>query len=419
MTPPSGVRPDFFKRLLDCLREDGPLEPEELIERARWSASTRFRRFPELKRAGWIAIGDKVRLGPQVGSVLVVETERRRLRLAVVTAHSDARITTHVGRERDLFPHGEAEVSRAEFRSLVEELARELLEELDSAIYPAAVVATWPARISLETGDPAPQKPPSNEWRQPRVKELLGEALGAAGFPELPIDVLNAADAEAMGEAHVGVAIDSRPVVVVRIGEGVGSGTVLRDFGLLRGRNGFAGEIGHVPVTIPPSESNVLEVELDPGAQCACGGIGHLQCYASAEAIADRLELSGDMHTRAMRLWELRTERAVGDAFKEAGEILGQALCGPVALMDPAMVVLRIDPLMQHDELLAGVRDKVQEPFRPPPDVRWGTLRDPLFPLRGAAMYGISERIEPRLEEAARKHGAAPARRLTPVGAAD
>lgn len=417
MTPREpGGDPDYLRRLFACLLQHGPLESDELIKRARWSSATRRRRFPELERDGWIRVGrEKVHLGPQVGSVLVVEVERRRLRVAAFTA--DARLVDSAGVERDLFPHGEAVLGREEFAAIVEERVRELLAKLEDPIYPAAVVATWPARISLATGEPAPQKPPSEEWRNPRVKELLGQALGAAGFPELPADVLNAADAEAMGEAHVGVAVDSRPVVVVRIGEGVGGGTVLRDSGLLRGNNGFAGELGHVPVSIPPPEDQLLKVKLQPDQECACGGTGHLQCYASAEAIADRLEPGDDdMQTRAGRIAKRGlTEREVGDAFRESGEILGQALCGPVAVMDPAMVVLRIDPLMKHEELLAGVRTKIGEPFRPPPEVRWGTLDDPFFPLQGAATYAIAKHVEPRLDEAAEQHGAPPARRLTPV----
>ncbi|SCK09013.1 Sugar kinase of the NBD/HSP70 family, may contain an N-terminal HTH domain [Streptomyces sp. WMMB 714] len=113
---------------------------------------------------------------------------------------------------------------------------------------------------------------------------------------------------------------------------GIGAAVVL-DGELLRGRRGFAGELGHVPV------------EPD-GPDCACGGSGCLEQYAGEAAMlgAAGVEASG-AGGRSAALAELQARAERGDpdalaALRRAGGALGIALAAAVNLLDPRAVVL-------------------------------------------------------------------------------
>jgi predicted NBD/HSP70 family sugar kinase/biotin operon repressor len=113
---------------------------------------------------------------------------------------------------------------------------------------------------------------------------------------------------------------------------GIGAAIVL-DGELLRGRRGYAGELGHVPV------------EPD-GPHCACGGSGCLEQYAGEAAL---LHAAGiDAHGaggRSAALASLRNRAEDGDAaalraLERAGWALGIALSAAVNMLDPRTVQL-------------------------------------------------------------------------------
>ena len=91
---------------------------------------------------------------------------------------------------------------------------------------------------------------------------LLGGALGSeVVFSE------NDANCAALAEHQWGAARGVDDFVMVTLGTGIGGG-VVADGKLVRGRSGFAGEIGHM----------VVEAR---GAPCRCGGRGCWERYAS------------------------------------------------------------------------------------------------------------------------------------------
>jgi glucokinase len=96
---------------------------------------------------------------------------------------------------------------------------------------------------------------------------LLGGALGSTlVFCE------NDANCAALCEHEWGAARGIDDFVMVTLGTGIGGG-VVADGQLVRGRSGFAGEIGHM----------VVEAR---GAACACGGFGCWERYASGGGLA-------------------------------------------------------------------------------------------------------------------------------------
>ena len=104
----------------------------------------------------------------------------------------------------------------------------------------------------------------------PGVVELaVGARLEAA--TGLPVRVDNDNTCALWGEHLLGAARDVADAVLVGLGTGIGGGLLL-DGRLVRGANGFAGEIGHMVVD-------------QAGIACVCGRTGCWERYASGSAL--------------------------------------------------------------------------------------------------------------------------------------
>lgn len=183
---------------------------------------------------------------------------------------------------------------------------------------------------------------PNLPWRN----EALGpEITGATGLPTI---VENDANAAAWGEFRFGAAANETSAVVVTVGTGIGGG-VISDGKLVRGFNGFAGEIGHI---------NLVR----DGLKCGCGLHGCWEQYASGRAltrIGQRLAAENPDRAHALLRADDGSLRSPGDltgfdiaqaahggdelalqAFTEVGTYLGWGLADVCALLDPEVIVL-------------------------------------------------------------------------------
>jgi glucokinase len=97
------------------------------------------------------------------------------------------------------------------------------------------------------------------------LQDVLGAKTGR------PVVVDNDANVAALGEVTYGAAKGARDALMVTLGTGIGGGIVLAGE-VLRGANGFAGEIGHITVQ-------------RGGPVCACGEHGHWESIASGNAL--------------------------------------------------------------------------------------------------------------------------------------
>ena len=127
------------------------------------------------------------------------------------------------------------------------------------------------------------------------VGPLLAEHVG------LPVRIDNDATCALWGEHVCGAARGADDVVLVTLGTGVGGG-LLFDGHLVRGANGFAGEIGHMVVDVG-------------GVPCVCGRRGCWERYASGTGLG-RMGRELAEAGRAPRLVEL----AGGDPRAVRGE---------------------------------------------------------------------------------------------------
>ena len=109
------------------------------------------------------------------------------------------------------------------------------------------------------------QDPPNLSWGNVDIVALFKERF------DCDVILTNDANAAALGEKHYGAAKEMDDFIVITLGTGLGSG-IFSGGRLLYGHDGFAGEMGHMPI-----ESE--------GRDCNCGNRGCLESYASAYGI--------------------------------------------------------------------------------------------------------------------------------------
>ena len=114
-------------------------------------------------------------------------------------------------------------------------------------------------------------------WRQRPLADELERLTG------LPVVVENDANAAGWAEYRFGAATEAKHMLMVTLGTGLG-GAIVLDGQLIRGGDGFAGEVAHM-IAVPD------------GQWCGCGRKGCLEQYTSGTALvrtAKRRAAAGD-----------------------------------------------------------------------------------------------------------------------------
>ena len=130
-------------------------------------------------------------------------------------------------------------------------------------------------RVPIGIGLPGLMRRDGHLAFAPNLQSASGADLGALVRESLDnesVRVENDANCAALAEHEWGAGRAVNDFVMVTLGTGIGGG-VIADGQLVRGRNGFAGEIGHM----------VVEAH---GAPCRCGGHGCWERYASGGGLA-------------------------------------------------------------------------------------------------------------------------------------
>ena len=190
------------------------------------------------------------------------------------------------------------------------------------------------------------ESPANLKWGNVKFIELMKKHF------QVPIALINDANAAALGEHQFGSAKGMNNFIVLTLGTGLGAGIVVNG-NLLYGENGYAGELGHAII-----EKN--------GRQCNCGKHGCLETYVSASGIKrtvfDLLCSSNDPSELRHMDFDNITSKMIGElgikndpiavkAFNYTGEILGIALSNLVTFFDPKAIIL-CGGLVEADELL-------------------------------------------------------------------
>jgi glucokinase-like ROK family protein len=211
-----------------------------------------------------------------------------------------------------------------------------------------------PGPVRFEAGVPV-SPPLMPGWDGFGVRELLAHEQGC------PVVVDNDVNIMAIGEGYSGVARSVPDFLFVKLGTGIGCGVHLVGE-VHRGKDGSAGDIGHIQVE-------------PTGPVCACGNVGCLEAVFGGAALArDALAAArtGRSPWLARRLAEIGAvdARHVGEAaaagdptamalIRDGGRRLGTVLAGLVSFANPSMIVIGGGLAQLGHRLLAEVRAAV------------------------------------------------------------
>lgn len=187
----------------------------------------------------------------------------------------------------------------------------------------------------------------AHSWNDFPLQDYLEQQL------DMPCIIDNNANAAALAETRVGALCEERdtrhkfePVVLyVGLGRGIGGGLVVNGK-IYHGTTCTAGEIGHLIVK-------------ENGPKCSCGGYGHLEAIASAQAISrNMIGLSVEYPeteaairritgSRAERITSEQVFRLATDGDKIAQRIVNDvhtylaiALANIVHIINPGVIIL-------------------------------------------------------------------------------
>jgi glucokinase len=202
------------------------------------------------------------------------------------------------------------------------------------------------------------------------IAGLLADRLG------LRVVADNDATCAAVAEWVLGAAAGASDALVVTLGTGIGGGLVC-DGRVMRGTNGFAGEIGHM--VVDPS-----------GPLCTCGKRGCWERFASGSGLArlareaahagrlsSVVHLAGD-DPEAVRGEHVTAAAAAGDGeaqavLDELGWWIALGLSNLALILDPEVIVLGgglVDSLALVLGVVRSTLVTMLEPGRSRPEVR-------------------------------------------------
>ncbi|MEU4226704.1 ROK family transcriptional regulator [Nonomuraea sp. NPDC026600] len=212
------------------------------------------------------------------------------------------------------------------------------------------VVAGLPAPVDFQRGC-AVRPPIMPGWDGYPVGDYLRGQFGA------PVTVDNDVNLMALGEATQETA--DTPLLVIKVGSGIGAGIVTADGSVHRGADGAAGDIGHIRAS---ARRDIV---------CRCGKFGCLEAVASHRAVlADLGIASPSFDDRLYASRELARLVADSDTsalhrIRQAAADIGEVVAMLIHTLNPRMLVLG-GPLSElQDEILSGVRAAVYEQALP------------------------------------------------------
>jgi glucokinase len=205
-------------------------------------------------------------------------------------------------------------------------------------------------------------------WNDFPLQDYLEERL------DIPCIIDNNANAAALAEVQYGAASVAehnqrgaeRVVLYVGLGRGIGGGLVVNGK-IYHGDTCTAGEIGHLFVK-------------ENGPKCSCGGYGHLEAIASAQAISRAIiglsvehpeteaAISRVTGARAERITAEQVFRLAAEGDKVAQGIvqdvhayLGIALANIVHLMNPGVIILGGQVAQAGDLLIKPLQARIHD----------------------------------------------------------
>jgi glucokinase-like ROK family protein len=180
---------------------------------------------------------------------------------------------------------------------------------------------------------------PNLQWRNVPFRKIFLDHIG------LNIYVENDANAAAIAEHLFGVARQSDDFIFVVVGIGIGGGLFLNG-NLYRGKNGFAGEVGHTPIVAEPYQN-----------PCHCGNLGCWETYANQGSLIKRIQARLESNRESIipeimakqdsplsisiikQAADERDKEAL-EALEEIGTSLGLGFASLIDIFNPEKIIL-------------------------------------------------------------------------------
>jgi len=177
-------------------------------------------------------------------------------------------------------------------------------------------------------------------WHNVQLAQLIERTFG------IPTKVENDANAAGLAEVLFGAATKFSDIFYVTVSTGIGTGIII-DRKIYHGKNGVAGEGGHV------------SIDHQSPYRCGCGTPGCIEALAAGPAMARRARVRLEQEHSAPSILrdltrgrlELISPRMIQDAaakgdriakgiLDETGFYLGVWLAGMITLLDPEAIVI-------------------------------------------------------------------------------
>lgn len=175
----------------------------------------------------------------------------------------------------------------------------------------------------------------------------------------LPVVINNDANSAGYAEWKLGPGMGTNSAVALFVGTGVG-GAIILDGKLYVGKDGVAGEVGHLVVS-------------PDGPECPCGGKGCLEQLGSGTAVQKYVERelqqgrkSSLVSTHSISGREILIAAQSGDelsieAYEEVGKWLGVAVASLANLLNVEVAILGGGAMAAHEFILPAVLKRVDK----------------------------------------------------------
>ena len=252
-----------------------------------------------------------------------------------------------------------------------------------------AIVVGLPGPVDFTTGRVV-SPPIMGSWQDFDVRAYISARIDA------PVIIDNDVNLIALAEQRISHP-DSRVLMVIKLGTGIGGGLVI-DGQVLRGARGAAGDIGHTQSTRAH------------GALCRCGHTGCVEAVAGGWALVQELTDRGLAVNNVSDVAQLVRD---GDPIatshvRAAAKAVALAAAQAVSLLNPDTLVIAGEMLGAGDAVLAQVREGIYQyslPLATHDLVLVPSTLGPLVGLQGGAELGIDYLLGtvtiPQLEKAA------------------
>jgi len=328
--------------VLDLIRSRQATTRSDLIVQLGWSRITLARRLDELLNAGIIVSAgqsdsrggrppEEFVVNKDAGLLLAMDIGGSHSRLAITDLVSTILLEDEADIGLDFGPGDVFDWSCQVFDHMLNQLGKSRADVRGIGVGVPGPVDPTSGRIA------SPQVNP--QWSNVVVKDHFPEDYRAVFAVDRDVNIL------AVGEHRLGWP-EYDDAIVLKVGMGIGCGLVF-DGRVYHGDRGGAGDLAHSPAG---------------GDQiCLCGRTGCLDTVASGRAIERQLRALGASVRTSADIVELSHagHEGVAALLAAAGDRIAHALLNPVALLNPAAVVIGGNIAHVGEVFLAPIRERL------------------------------------------------------------